>query len=168
MQGLKASTLRPRCPLWVKSRHFAHNRHVRFTPNSDIDCVLIVFKPQHRPSSARGFEPPSNQIAVRQFSTVPAASEWDHAHAFPGAGSVRLDGPARLARSSNQKLAWPLCQAKIRCAGARDQCDFVRLDFKAPAPGSQPLTVKAVPGTHGSNLTSSPWIALGRVPGRPI
>jgi hypothetical protein len=56
--------------------------HVRFTPNSDTDCVLIVFKPQHRPSFAGGFEPPSNQIAVRQFSTVPAASEWDHAHAF--------------------------------------------------------------------------------------
>ena len=85
---------------------------------------------QHRPSFAGGFEPPSNQIAVRQFSTVPAASEWDHAHAFPGAGSVRLDGPARLARSSNQNLAWPLCQAKIRRAGARDQCDFVALDFK--------------------------------------
>ena len=32
--------------------------HVRFNPNSDIDCVLIVFKPQHRPSFAGGFEPP--------------------------------------------------------------------------------------------------------------
>jgi hypothetical protein len=25
--------------------------HVRFTPNSDTDCVLIVFTPQHRPAA---------------------------------------------------------------------------------------------------------------------
>src|SRR5262249_41867773 len=29
-----------RCPLWVISRHLQCNTHVRFPPNSDMDCVF--------------------------------------------------------------------------------------------------------------------------------
>ena len=36
MQGLKASTLRPQCPLWVKSGHVRCKTHVRFVPIADI------------------------------------------------------------------------------------------------------------------------------------
>jgi hypothetical protein len=40
MQGLEASTLRPQCPLWVKSRHVQRKSDVRFTPNSDRESGL--------------------------------------------------------------------------------------------------------------------------------
>src|SRR5215831_16035536 len=39
---------RPRsCPLWVKSRHVRCEKQVRFTPNSDINCVFrhVCFGP---------------------------------------------------------------------------------------------------------------------------
>ena len=42
MQGLNASTLRPKCPLWVKSRHSQCKRHVRFTPESGHVRVRLV------------------------------------------------------------------------------------------------------------------------------
>jgi len=31
---------RYKCPIWVKSRHVQRKMAIRFTPNSDIDCVF--------------------------------------------------------------------------------------------------------------------------------
>ena len=42
LQGSKASTLRPQCPLWVKSRHLQCKHHVRFPPESGHTATPIV------------------------------------------------------------------------------------------------------------------------------
>ena len=52
MQGLKASTLRPQCPLWVISGHFCGcGSDVRFTPESGHFGTSFAMRQKH--TSAR-------------------------------------------------------------------------------------------------------------------
>ena len=44
VQGLNASTLRPRCPLWVKSRHFAAQ-----SSRQQADIRFSIFTQPYRP-----------------------------------------------------------------------------------------------------------------------
>jgi hypothetical protein len=84
MPGVRSADVR----FGSKADICAATSHVRFTPNSDIDCVLIVFKPRCRPAVVLCFRQRVSRNDAAEILARPAVHEH---HQCPATNKTRTN-----------------------------------------------------------------------------